>query len=148
MLARLSSTHCPTLSSSHPPLPSPPSLPGSISTGRGSYGLSAGPGGGGERPGEGERVRVREGGRGILSFTLLISKTCLRFNLLLPLSLPPSLPPSLPQIRRTAIKTLPDICKYSSDPSLCTKVVEYLTQLLATGSVTTHTMTPTCHQYM
>ena len=95
--------------------------------------------GGGEGGREGEKERVREGRWGILSFTLLISKTCLRFNLLLPL--PPSLPPSLPQIRRTAIRALPDICKYSSDPSLFTKVAEYLTQLLATGSITTHTIT-------
>ena len=43
---------------------------------------------------------------------------------------------SLPQIRRTAIKALPDICKTSSEPALCTKISEYLTQLLATGQYT------------
>jgi hypothetical protein len=36
-------------------------------------------------------------------------------------------------IRRTAIKALPDVCKHNSEPALCTKVAEYLTQLLATG---------------
>ena len=104
---------------------------------------------------EEENDQVREGGRGggggggggkYVAEVLLLESVS--DDTLPPPSLPPSLssfspslPPSLPQIRRTAIKALPDICKYSSDPSLCTKVAEYLTQLLATGSVTTHTIT-------
>ena len=108
---------------------------------------------------EEENDQVREGGGGKYLAEVLLMES-VSDNTLPPPSLPPSslppslppslssfspslssLPPSLPQIRRTAIKALPDICKYSSDPSLCTKVAEYLTQLLATGIVTTHTIT-------
>lgn len=37
-----------------------------------------------------------------------------------------------PMIRHSAIKSLPDICKGSSDPTLCTRVADVLTQLLPT----------------
>ena len=74
--------------SSHPSPPPPPPLPpcqvlSSLpSTGRGSYGLSAGPGGGGERPGEGGREKY-------VAEVLLMESVSDN-------TLPPSLPPSLP----------------------------------------------------
>ena len=39
----------------------------------------------------------------------------------------------VPQIRRQAIKTLPDICKGSKDSFLATRVSDILTQLLLSG---------------
>ena len=37
------------------------------------------------------------------------------------------------QIRRLAIKSLPDICRGATDTTLCTKVADLLTQLLLSG---------------
>ena len=39
------------------------------------------------------------------------------------------------QIRRLAIKSLPDICRGATDTTLCTKVADLLTQLLLSGMI-------------
>ena len=38
------------------------------------------------------------------------------------------------QIRRLAIKSLPDMCKGANSSSMCNRVADVLTQLLPTGS--------------
>ena len=39
------------------------------------------------------------------------------------------------QIRRLAIKSLPDMCKGATSSSMCNRVADVLTQLLPTGSL-------------